>query len=353
MKRILYVSLYVAAVFFGPTSGAMEIVPVEWRGHEVLLATGPIAPGDAARLKAALEGIRALPHGAKVVLLDSPGGSVDEALRISDMVRFQPVHMVIPEGARCASACASIAFIAGKYRTVEEGGRFGQHSCSIDGVANSHCNEVISQHAFRNGVSHGSVAAFVTYVGPEDILWWERGDVDCWGISRYPFSQESGFEKSEPCPMSRISGKMPDAQAAWRIDFLKDGFRAFLRPVHDHERELELGLFCDERRPGQLFLSMDIMGPSDLIASAITQASVTFDTQPPQRLIHSVNQEDRNYTRVTISLPHSQTLDFLQRVESIALDFGVKAPYEPIGATTWLGGSREALIFAANHCIKK
>ena len=350
---LLVIPLCVLVLFYAQSSAALEIVPVQWRGHQVLLATGPIVPGDAARFLTAIQETDPLPHGAKVVLLDSPGGSVDEALRISEILRSSSVHMVIPEGARCASACASIVFIAGKYRTIEEGGMFGQHSCSKEGVSDPDCNEIIAQHAFGRGVSHGSVAAFVTFVAPEDILWMGREDVDCWGISRYPFTEESGFGKSEPCPMGSIFGRMPDAQAAWRVDFLSDGYRAFLRPVHDHVRELELGLFCDERQPGQLFLSMDIMGPSNLIANAITQAYLTIDARPAQRLSHYVVQEDPVYSRVNVPLPRSQTLEFLQSVDSIELAFDVRQPYEPVGARTVLSGSRKALIFAANHCIQK
>lgn len=339
-------------VYASPAT-ALEIVTTEWRGHQVLLATGPIVPGDADRFLTALQETSPLPHGAKVVLLDSPGGSVDEAMRISDILRSFSVHMVIPEGARCASACASILFIAGKYRTVEEGGKFGQHSCSRQGVADPDCNEAIAQHAFDRGVSHGSVSAFVTYVAPEDILWMNRQNVDCWGISRYPFTDESKFWKSEPCAIKGLSGRMPSAQTAWRVDFLNNGYRAFLRPVHDHVRELELGLFCDETHPGQLFLSMDIMGPSNLISRTLTRTYLFLDDSPAQHLSHYVVQQDQVYSRVIVPLPRSLTLKFLQRVARVEIAFDVKQPYEPIGASTLLSGSRKALIFAANHCINK
>jgi hypothetical protein len=103
------------------------------------------------------------PHGLPVILLDSPGGSVAEGLNMSDVLMSKKAHTVVPQGARCASACASILFIAGENRTVEVGGLLGQHSCSRDGVRAERCNEMVSRNAVSKGVSYGSISAFITY----------------------------------------------------------------------------------------------------------------------------------------------------------------------------------------------
>lgn len=335
------------------SSTAMTFDTVIWNGHEAVRATGEIEAGDAYALSQALQTVAPADHGAKLILLDSPGGSVSESLRMSALLEGHDVHMVIPDGADCASACASILFIAGDYRTVEPYGRFGQHSCSINGVPDADCNEVIAQHAFSNGVSHGSVAAFVTYVSPDDILWFSRSDVDCWGISRYPFSAESGFGKSEPCPIRGITGREPDAQAAWRVDFNNDGYRAFLRPLADHDRELELSIYCDEKVSGRLFMGMDLTGPSDEIRSAIK--SVNVDALPVERLNmeYSVVQIDPTYSRIVISLSGQDVLNLLTRSDRFSFVVDVKPPYETIWAKTGLATSRDALIFAANHCMNR
>jgi hypothetical protein len=217
----------------------MEAQQITWRGRPVLLISGEIKQGDAAAVSEKLASLPAWPHGAAVLLLNSPGGSVAEALRLSSLIDSRPVHTVIPKGALCASACASIVFIAGKFRTIEHGGRFGQHSCSVGGVKDPTCSELIAQHAIAHGVSHGSVAAFVTYVSPDQISWMDRAEADCFGITRYPFDRESGFEKSEPCAIAVIFGKKPRAQSGWRVDFKGDGYRAFQRTVDDSTREME------------------------------------------------------------------------------------------------------------------
>ena len=229
---------------------AMEISTGYWNGREVVLANGEVVNGDAQRFMVALASISRAQHGVPIVILNSSGGSVDEAFRVSDVFSRIPVHTVVPKGAQCASACASIIFIAGKYRTIEEGGEIGQHSCSRGGVKDQKCNDLLSENALNHGISYGSIAAFVTYASPKEMIWFTRSQADCFGLTNYPYTVESGFEKSEPCVIEVISGRKGGSQSAWRVDFKNDGYRAFLRPVSDDEREMELNLFCDNKKPG-------------------------------------------------------------------------------------------------------
>lgn len=60
----------------------------------------------------------------KIVILDSPGGSVYSALDIALMVHRLGLNTYVPEDAYCASACSFI-FLAGIERLVE--GRLGVH----------------------------------------------------------------------------------------------------------------------------------------------------------------------------------------------------------------------------------
>jgi hypothetical protein len=344
----LSVSLLIAGRCF-----ALDVRQVDWNGHKVLFATGEIIQGDAQKIAVALAQVKPLPHGLPVLLLSSNGGSVGEALRISQVFSEKPVHTVIPAGARCASACASIVFIAGSIRTVEQGGLLGQHSCSAGGVANQECNDMLASHALAHGVSHGSVAAFVTYASPADMIWFSRSDADCWGLTRYPFSRESGFDKSDPCAIKGITGRKPRAQSAWRIDFKGDGYRAFLRPASDDERELELNLYCDEKVPSTLFLSMDIQGPATTIRSAVSGATLDAPPVVSTGVPFEVSQVDREFSRLIMRIETRDVIPFLTQSDRMQLRLALKPPYQPIVATTYLSGSRGALLFAANHCMNK
>lgn len=352
MIRLLGCSILLSALSMVNPAGALEFETRDWSGHRVLHVTGDIQEGDAAQFSKHLASAPSLPHGLPVVLLDSGGGSVAEALQISDLFRAKPVHTVIPDGAMCASACASILFVAGTLRTVEQGGLLGQHSCSSLGVQNDACNEVIANHAISHGVSHGSIAAFVTYAPPEDMIWFSRQDADCWGITRYAFEPESGFEKSEPCPIRMITGRAPAAQSAWRVDFLRNGYRAFLRPASDHERELQLNIFCDESTPGTLYVGMEIGGPAGDIASAVRE--VTVDAEPIflRTTEFDVEQVDEVYSQLIVALPSRDVVPLLTQANEFKLDLDLREPYQPIGAKTYLSSSRKALLFAANHCMQ-
>lgn len=350
---MIVVALFFLAALWANPVVAMDFKQVEWRGKTVLLATGVIVEGDAERFEAAIKELPLSPHGIPVVLLDSPGGAVFEALKISEFLDDQPAHMVIPDGASCASACASILFIAGTYRTVEPMGRFGQHSCSLNGIPVQSCNDTLAEHAVVNGVSYGSVAAFVTYVPPNEIQWFSREQVDCWGISRYPFTDESNFEKSEPCAIEFYFGNMPAAQSAWRVDFSGDGYMAFLRPAYDHLRELQLDIWCDEARAGSLFLSMEIQGSTESIQDMILSASLYAPPVAIKEAPFWVEQLDETYSRVTIEIEPQAVLPFLTKANKLSFEVATEPPYQPIFARTSLAGSQKALLFAANNCLNK
>ena len=334
------------------TVSAMNFKITDWRNHQVLSAKGIIRQGDAAKLANAINRLRPLPHGSPVVLLDSPGGNVAEALEIAEIFDKQQVHTIVPNGAQCASACASILFVGGALRTVEPSGRFGQHSCSVGGKPDHSCNDLIAHHALEHGVSYGSVAAFVTYAPPDEMIWFDRRFTDCYGISKYPFSKIVGFEKSEPCVIAMIRGTPPPGQSKWRVDFFKNGYRSFVRPLSDHERLFQLNLFCDENTPGTLFLGLEIPRPKEIISSIIKSAHLNADPVNIKYDQVKFQNLDNGYSQSVIEIPRNKVIDFLKKSNKLHLEFQVNDGYDPISVTTFMRESRKSLLFAANNCIK-
>lgn len=346
------------AVFFltrvAVGSAQAESISVErWRGHDVLRLSGLIESGVANELLSKLDLANTWAHGAKVLLLDSPGGSVEEALQISKILDQNQIHTVVPNYAKCASACGSIVFVAGIYRTVEAFGRIGQHSCSRGGVRDDECNEELAMHAVRHGVSYGSIAAFVNYTSPQEIIWFSREDVDGWGLSRYPGEQESGFEKSEPRVIKTLTGSPPSAQSAWRLDFMDDGYRAFLRPWSDDEREMQLNMFCYEELPGRLFLSMEINGPGDAVRRAVTSVLVATSNFSWTSDLPWISQGDSIATNITVEVPPELIKPLLTKADDLMFRVETRPPFDPMVARTFLAASRQNLIFAANHCVRR
>lgn len=346
----ILLSLYVGECL-GRGALAADVEVVTWREHRVVKLTGPIDRGTERKLAAHLTQVEALPYGLPVLLLDSPGGSVGEALRISSLLDRRPVHTVVPDGARCVSACASIVFIAGKARTVEDRGSLGQHSCSRGGVPDEACNEAVSRHAVKHGVSHGSIAAFVTYVAPESILWFSREDAEGWGLTKYPGEDLSGFVKSEPRVLNMLTGEMPLAQSAWRINFRDDGFEAFVRTVSDVEREMQLNVFCSEKQPGRLFLGMEVNGPVDVVREVVTRVAIETERTFWTDASPVIHQKDSQISEIVTEVPADQLKAFLTKTKRLAFGVALKKPYQPMIAETWLENSRKVLLFAANNCV--
>lgn len=332
--------------------GAAEISIVDYRGGSAVLIDGEIEVGDFERFVRLLPTADKRSHDARYVLLNSPGGSVGEALKISKHLDTNSVHMIVADGGMCASACASILFIAGKYKTVEVNGLLGQHSCSIGGEPAPECNELLSQHAIANGVSYGSISAFVTFVPPEEILWFSREDADCYGLTVYPLQYSGIFEMSEPCVFQGITGREASAQIGWRVDLMNDGYEAFVRPSGDHVRELQTSVHCVESKPGKLFLTIDVGGPSEVIQKAILYGQIfgSLLSEKPRRV--SVSQVDSTYSRATMEVDSAEVLPFLQHSSQFQFRLKMQLGYQDIVVNTSTAGSFDILLFAVSNCVK-
>jgi hypothetical protein len=162
-------------------------------GLRVVVAAGEIRQGDARRLARALEKAGRDRHGAKRLYLESIGGLVVEALEMADIISAQGVATIVRKGKICASACASILFVAGKYRTVEKGALLAIHSCydTRNGRAVSECNAMISARAEAVGVSGDTMMALQEAAGSDAVIVFEAEDAACFGLTLKPGSRPS------------------------------------------------------------------------------------------------------------------------------------------------------------------
>ncbi len=139
----------------------MEIV---LGGGGTLNLTGTIDPGVAERFAAE---IAARGEYVETILLDSPGGSVDDALAIGRMIREAGLTTRVASGGLCASSCPLI-FAAGAEREAGRGAAIGVHqiyaaalsatpvdALSVAGVAMADAQSVtaeITRHLTLSGV---------------------------------------------------------------------------------------------------------------------------------------------------------------------------------------------------------
>lgn len=121
MLRTALVALVVAACAGRPAGAAAQgeepTIRHAFRGvgaHERLVVDvdGPLAPGTAERVAAILSEPRARAAPRRLAVLRSEGGAWAEGVALARLFRASHVGTVVPEGARCLSACA-IAFLGG------------------------------------------------------------------------------------------------------------------------------------------------------------------------------------------------------------------------------------------------
>lgn len=350
VSRSLLIVFFVTVLSLGVKAESVSVE--QWRGHNVVRLSAEVSTGLASKLEAAISKADVWANGARVLLLDSPGGNVAEALKISTLLRRYKIHTVVPNSSVCASACASIIFVSGHYRTLEPFGALGQHTCSINGKPDQECNEIITENARLSGISAGAIAAFISYTPPTDMIWFSREDVDGWGLSYYPGEDTSNFERSEPRVIRMFTGRMPPAQSDWRLDFHGDGFRAFVRTVSDAEREMQLNLFCYEGIPGRLFLSMDVTGDVEVLNEVIGRVTVATDEFSWDTVNPITFQQDPEAASVVMEIPNGLIRDFITKSNRLAFNIELRDPYVPMLATTFLSESRRNLLFAANNCSR-
>jgi hypothetical protein len=162
-------------------------------GLTVVVAKGDIARGDARKLARALDKAGTDRHGTKLLYLESDGGLVAEALKMAEIMRSVGVTTIVRKDTVCASACASVLFVSGKYRTVEKGGMLAIHSCidALSGRTASHCNAVISAHADSVGVSGLAMMALQEAAGNDTVIVFTPEDAACFGLTLKPGAKPS------------------------------------------------------------------------------------------------------------------------------------------------------------------
>ncbi|MGQ3301629.1 hypothetical protein [Reyranella sp.] len=187
LAATLCLSLLIAGT--APPAKAMTFsVLTEPDGTRIVLAQGPVADGDAARLGVALQSADRDAAGYKVLALDSPGGAIVEAFAMVGVMDREKVATVVRTNATCASACAQILFLSGAHRTIEGNGRLGLHSCHTAGDRSRSvaCNELIAQNAMARGTPYTSIMVFLHLTSPTQMKWLGAAEAGPLGFTRKP-----------------------------------------------------------------------------------------------------------------------------------------------------------------------
>jgi len=123
-----------------PSETLNEPMTIKLESGGILRMTGFIDVGTSGIFDKEVEGIH---EYVKTVELDSPGGSVFDALAISSKIREFGWTTQVSKGALCASSCP-IIFAGGKKRFAEQGSGIGVHQFFSFGEDTRSASEAIS-----------------------------------------------------------------------------------------------------------------------------------------------------------------------------------------------------------------
>jgi hypothetical protein len=145
-------------------------------GPTVLLVTGMIGPGSYDEFRSALA--RGTPE---LVVIDGPGGILEEALLIGQEVRRRHLSTLVSSNRQCASACA-VVFLSGRTRYVGSGAAIGLHSASYaDGRVDPEATAVMADYLRGVGVPSATLKRMARTM-PSDIRWLTKAEQKAIGI---------------------------------------------------------------------------------------------------------------------------------------------------------------------------
>ena len=184
---------------------AMELKHIRLNdGTPALYATGEIGPGDAEALRAALDEVSKDRFGARVVRLNSPGGSVFHAMQMAQVFDEMRVMAVVAWDDLCASARAAILFIAADARLLLGNGRLMFHGCepgnTTSELSRLMCNGDIGRFAGEQGFSPDWL--FMGLQGAEERdteLYVNLRSIGCMGLQQPPGLAHYGARQTRAC----------------------------------------------------------------------------------------------------------------------------------------------------------
>lgn len=138
-----------------------ERLVFEAQGQTIVI-TGAIAPGDAERFETFLEAETA---EFETVQLNSPGGSVSDALAIGQRLRDAGYNTEMAAGDICLSACPYV-LASGVVRTIDEDAQVGVHQHFFD--VNTVLPAFLAVEDIQRG--QGAVMAYLDAMGVDPLV---------------------------------------------------------------------------------------------------------------------------------------------------------------------------------------
>ncbi|HKE26283.1 MAG TPA: hypothetical protein VKB88_28195 [Bryobacteraceae bacterium] len=156
-------------------------------GSALVLLQGDIELDDIAQFWA-----RAATLSKATIAFRSDGGSLLAGIRIGALIRERGFITLVPDDARCASACA-IAWLGGLQRLMGNGSKVGFHAAYVlkghKPVESGPGNAVLGAYLFQLGLSEASIV-YITEADPSSLNWLSLEQAAQHGIDVSPAPEE-------------------------------------------------------------------------------------------------------------------------------------------------------------------
>lgn len=149
-------------------------------GTGMIFVEGDIKAGDDATFAAAAERF-----SDATVVLESNGGNLVAGVGIGRQVRARGFSTLVPNGATCASVCASV-WLGGVARSMGASSRIGFHSAYLMVAGKPEVSEdanEIHREYFREIGLGAETINYITMAGPGSMTWMTADAADAVGIS--------------------------------------------------------------------------------------------------------------------------------------------------------------------------
>ncbi|MGF6312181.1 hypothetical protein ABIB82_006149 [Bradyrhizobium sp. i1.8.4] len=130
MAMVSSILRVLGAAIFSTAATAAELGSVTLKGDVTIVAlSGDVAGGDTEAAEALIKAANDDNRLISAIRLDSPGGSLAEAVKLAGLIRRAKLPTIVAAGSRCASACF-IVFAAGNEKFASYEAAIGVHGVS-------------------------------------------------------------------------------------------------------------------------------------------------------------------------------------------------------------------------------
>lgn len=173
--------LAIIVLFICAQSNAAEIHvdPIDGTNTKFVAIMGTLEFNDAEVFRSKTNSI-----SKAVVAFKSDGGNLLAGLQIGEIIRLRNFATFVPDGFRCASACA-LAWLGGTKRYMGTNARIGFHAAYTDDAGGpnetSVGNALVGAYLTRIGLPYSAVV-YITKASPTSMTWLTLSDAESRGI---------------------------------------------------------------------------------------------------------------------------------------------------------------------------